>query len=316
MTSSRPRVNIGMPVYNGEAFVAAAIESLLAQTYTEFELIISDNASTDRTEAICRDFAARDPRVRYHRLDKNLGAVPNFNRVFELSDAEFFKWAAADDVCAPTFLERCVQLLQRDPFAVWVHTQSTHIDAHGRLLTEADAVDVTYTTRNCGSVQRRFRGVVFGGGGCLDSYGLIRSAVIRKTKLILPHFGAEKVFIAELALHGAYREVPETLFFPRVHDGGAGSLETAEEQQAYMNTGGGRSQWTRLKLLSGYLRAVLRSPLTLGERVRCLGVVTQYLLQVRKWKGIVEKTLRGTGIRGGNVERVRRLEDSEAASAN
>ena len=315
MSHSRPKVNIGMPVYNGQAFVAAAIDSLLAQTYTDFELIISDNASTDDTEEICRAYAARDARVRYDRLDENLGAVPNFNRVFKLSDSEYFKWAAADDVCAPTFLARCVETLDGDPSIAWCHTLSTHIDADGRELDDADAVAVSYASRKCGSTSQRFNGVMFGGGGCLDSYGLIRSDVIQKTPLILPYYGAEKVFIAELALHGSYREVPEVLFYPRVHAGAAGNLETAADQQAYMNTSGSRREWTRLKLLQGYVSAVFRAPLSPIERVKCLGVVAHYVLQVGKWKGIVAKTLRGAGIHGGNVERVRRLEKRNSSAS-
>ena len=91
-----PLVSIGMPVFNGEDYVEAALDSILTQTFTNFELIISDNASTDRTEEICNDFADSDDRIRYYRQEKNLGAAANFNRVFELSSGKYFKWAAHD----------------------------------------------------------------------------------------------------------------------------------------------------------------------------------------------------------------------------
>lgn len=314
MSEKRPKVSVGMPVYNGEAFLEAAIESLLAQTFTDFELVISDNASTDRTEEICRAFAARDSRVRYDRLDENLGAVPNFNRVFELSRAEYFKWAAADDVCAPTFLERLVEVLDARLEIAWCHSRSTHIDSAGEPLTDADAVDVSYAAREGCSAYQRFQQVVFGGGGCLDTYGLMRSEAIRKTPLILPHYGAEKVFVAELALLGGYQEVPEVLFYPRVHAGGAGNLDTAAAQQAYMNTRGPAGEWMRLKLLQGYVSAVWRTRLSPVAKMRCFGVIARYVLQVGKWKRIFLSTLRGAGIHGGNVERVRRLQERETTS--
>src|SRR4051794_25259685 len=112
-----PKVSIGLPVYNGEAFLAEAVESLLAQTFTDFEILLVDNASTDRTQEICRAFAARDPRVKYHRNETNIGGGPNWNRAYDLtpSDSTYFKWAAHDDRHAPDFLARCVEALDRDP---------------------------------------------------------------------------------------------------------------------------------------------------------------------------------------------------------
>ena len=129
-----PRVSIGMPVYNGENFLAEALDSMLAQTFVDFELIISDNASTDRTKAICRDYAARDRRIRYHRVDDNQGATWNFNHTFELARGEYFKWAAHDDLCDPTFVARCVEVLDSDPTVICCHTQTRHIDIHGNIL--------------------------------------------------------------------------------------------------------------------------------------------------------------------------------------
>lgn len=85
------RVSIGLPVYNGEQYLAKALDSLLAQTFTDFEVIISDNASTDRTSEICAAYLERDPRIRYYRNQQNIGAAPNFNRTFELATGMYFK---------------------------------------------------------------------------------------------------------------------------------------------------------------------------------------------------------------------------------
>ncbi|HKJ45099.1 MAG TPA: glycosyltransferase family 2 protein, partial [Balneolales bacterium] len=111
---SRPRVSIGMPVYNGENYIERAISSILAQTYKDFELIISDNASTDKTQEICKMFVGRDNRVRYHRNSKNIGAARNYNIVFRLSRGKYFKWAAHDDELAPAFLEDAVNVLEKN----------------------------------------------------------------------------------------------------------------------------------------------------------------------------------------------------------
>ena len=117
VSQGRPRVTLGVPVFNGGPFLPETLDSLLNQTFSDLEVVISDNASTDRTEEICRAYAARDPRVRYYRNDVNRGAAWNHNRVFELARGEFFKWSAADDLCAPEFLTLCVAALDRDPAA-------------------------------------------------------------------------------------------------------------------------------------------------------------------------------------------------------
>ena len=97
LKNNRHKVSIGMPVYNGEKFIREALDSLLAQTFTDFELIISDNASTDGTEAICREYAARDSRIRCVRQSENRGACANFQFVLDEAKGEYFMWAAADD---------------------------------------------------------------------------------------------------------------------------------------------------------------------------------------------------------------------------
>ena len=127
--SVAPLVTIGLPVYNGGQFLATALDSLLGQTFTDFELIISDNASTDTTEEICREYARADARVRYRRSSENRGFTWNANRVVELAAGKFFRWAAHDDACLPTFLERCVETLRSEsPSVVLAYPRSKVID--------------------------------------------------------------------------------------------------------------------------------------------------------------------------------------------
>ena len=130
-------VSIGMPVHNGERFVRQALESILTQDYRNFELIISDNASTDTTSEICQRYADQDARIRYVRNETNVGASPNHKRVFEMRRGDYFKWAAHDDECLPTFLSRCMSVFGEAPQSVvLVYPQSFIIDEEGRIIRE------------------------------------------------------------------------------------------------------------------------------------------------------------------------------------
>ena len=134
MAISQPRVSIGLPIYNAEQFLEETLRSLLSQTVPDFELIITDNASTDNTQNICQAYAARDDRIRYYRNEQNIGCDPNFNRVFSLSRGKYFKWAAFDDVCAPNFLEVCLEVLDNEPQVILCYPKTKLIDLEGKFL--------------------------------------------------------------------------------------------------------------------------------------------------------------------------------------
>src|SRR5215831_2826377 len=125
---STPLLSVGLFVYNGERFLEEALRSILDQTFTDFELIISDNASTDRTGEIAEAYSKRDDRIRYHRSEKNMGAGWNARRVYELATRKYFKWAAVDDLVEPDFLRRCVEVLERDSGSVLAHTRTKEVD--------------------------------------------------------------------------------------------------------------------------------------------------------------------------------------------
>ena len=212
-----PKVSVGVPVYNGATFLAETIDSLLDQTYEDFELVISDNASTDSTEAICRSYMSRDPRVRYERQEVNQGAPWNYNRVFELARGDYFRWAAHDDLCAPTFLARCVEVLESNPEIVWCQSRVGVIDRLGKtvdttgcdlsgaaeiLVTGEDQVPKLVHSNAMRLPHQRFRSVLLGNTACFDIYGLIRSDVLREMSLWKPYFGWEKVLISGLSLRG------------------------------------------------------------------------------------------------------------------
>jgi glycosyltransferase involved in cell wall biosynthesis len=115
VTNSTPKVSIGVPVYNGERTLRAALESLVNQTFSDFEIIISDNASNDGTEAICKEYMARDPRIRYVRQSSNIGPIENFKWVLDAAKTEYFMWSAADDVRSNDYLGANVEFLEDNP---------------------------------------------------------------------------------------------------------------------------------------------------------------------------------------------------------
>src|ERR1700758_3668274 len=132
--SSTPLLTIGMPVYNGERFLAKALDCYQRQSFTDFQILLSDNASTDRTEEIGRDYAGRDKRIRYHRNSCNIGAGGNYLRVYQLATSKYYKSAAHDDFCEPGFLSDCIEALESDPGLVVAFTKTRVVDADGHFL--------------------------------------------------------------------------------------------------------------------------------------------------------------------------------------
>jgi hypothetical protein len=136
LMDSTPLLSIGLFVYNGERFLEETLDSILSQTFTDFELIISDNASTDRTAEISQAYARADSRISYYRNEKNMGAGWNLRRVYELATGKYFKWAAADDLLEPEFLRRCVEALESDPGCVVAYARTKEIDANGTFIKQ------------------------------------------------------------------------------------------------------------------------------------------------------------------------------------
>jgi glycosyltransferase involved in cell wall biosynthesis len=214
MSNHGCRVSIGLPVHNGENYLTEAINSVLAQTYTDFELVICDNGSTDRTEEICRRHADADPRIRYHRNPRNLGASANFRRSFELATGEYFRWLAHDDVLAPQYLERCVAALDREPDAILAQPLVGIVDAKGVIKSIGDdGLQRASSPR----VSERFAALVRHPRYCWEVFGLIRRDILAKTSLLAPFSCSDVLLGIELGLLGRFVLVPELLFLNRHH---------------------------------------------------------------------------------------------------
>jgi glycosyltransferase involved in cell wall biosynthesis len=288
--SHLPRVSVGIPVYNGEPFLAQALDSILGQTFGDFEVIISDNASTDRTQDICRMYMAQDTRIRYVRNDVNLGAAKNYNRVFDLSSGEYFKWAAADDLCAPNYLAKCVAILDRQPEVILCYPQTTIIDEHGNVIRPYDdGLDLCSP-----SVSHRFRRAINRIGECNAVFGVIRSNVLRRTPLIRNYPASDRVLLVELTLYGQFCEVPERLFFRRQHVRASSSNRSLESVQEFFDpkTKGSVFMFA-WKHLSQNFASIGRAPLKPSDKVRLSCVVIR--LGIGYWHHLVQEPLYALG---------------------
>jgi len=213
MVGKPPRVSIGLPVYNGDNYIREAIDSVLAQTFTNWELVVCDNCSNDSTEAIMRSYVAQDPRIRYIRNETNLGAAPNHNLTMTLSRGEYFKLYAHDDKLEPTFLARCVEVLDRDPGVVNCHTKTMIIDSAGKVVKP----NPWHLRTDSPNPRTRFHDTVWVHHHCFQIYGVIRREALMKTPLLGTYMSSDQVLLAELSLHGRFHEVPEFLFLSRRH---------------------------------------------------------------------------------------------------
>jgi len=276
------RVTIGVPVFNGENYVAEALDSLLAQTYQDFELIISDNASTDATEEICRRYACRDSRIRYVRNDANVGASKNFNQLVALAMGEYFKWAAHDDLCGPQFLERCVDALDRDLSVVLSYPWSKAIDGDGVVVRDFEPMPKLGSNK----VHERFFQCVCVAHPQNPIFGVVRTERLRETRLIGTYMSADRVLLGELVLLGRFCEVPEFLFFKRHHPRQHWRAHSSRRlrQEWWDPARAGKRGFRTWRLLREHLRSIHCAPITWHERVRSYVCIGSWIR--RNWRSL------------------------------
>ena len=284
MATPGPRVSIGVPVYNGENYLTETLDSILAQTFTDFELIISDNASTDRTEAICRKYAAQDHRIRYLRSASNLGAARNYNRVFELARGEYFKWNGHDDPLAPLFLQRCVEVLDQDPGVVLCFARNRAIDERGQDYDVGALTARTFVPKpQLGSPEAhvRFYHTVVADHPQGAIFGLIRRSVLAQTALIGSYRMSDLTLLGELALRGRFHQVSETLQGRRFHaQQGRSAYKSAHLREMWFDPN--RSQTRNhpyLRLFREHLNAVRRAAPDARTRSICYGYMSLWVVK-------------------------------------
>jgi glycosyltransferase involved in cell wall biosynthesis len=270
VTATAPRLSIGMPVRNGEQWVARAITSLLEQDFEDFVLVVSDNGSTDGTATVVQDLAARDPRVRYVRQPVDHGGAWNFNEVFRLRDpgSEFFKWAAADDRHRPGFLSATIAVLDAQPDVVVAHCRT--VDVVGAAQEEVLAPESP--EGHDPDVVRRFRAYTHHRHSAFQQFGVIRAAVLEQTALLAPFSDSDLSLLAEISLHGRLVDVDEVLFERYVHDSqSTATHRTRRQRMAWFDPDAADRVVLLPTAMMGreLLRAIDRAPLTAAQRRGC-----------------------------------------------
>lgn len=270
----QPIVSIGMPVYNGADYILRSISSIQNQDYGDFELLISDNASTDATEDICKDLSRKDQRIQYVKNSENIGAARNYNRVFDLAKGKYFKWAAHDDECHPAFLRRCVDSLEQSPDSVvMVYPLGELIDEEGRTIVPVLDRIASSDPRP----HRRLAHLLWSLNMCDPVFGLIKAEYLRRTQLIGPFFGADYVLLGELAMLGQIRELDHVLFRLRAHARRSMAANpSARERAAWYDPEAMRKRfvipnWERMVI--ELMKSVGNSPLSAQEKMKCMAVV-------------------------------------------
>ena len=209
----QPTVCVGLPVYNGDEFLGQAIESILSQDFENIQLIISDNCSTDNTEEICLEYQKMDKRIRYHRLEENLGGHTNFLNVLGLSSAPYFMWASHDDLRERTFITKCLERLESDPSIALVYPRSKVLDNNSRFLGIAN----DHVNANQDSGVERFRHLIWEIGMCNMVYGLYRTNILKKVRAWDGALFADNLILAEIALLlGKIVQIDDVLFVRRL----------------------------------------------------------------------------------------------------
>jgi glycosyltransferase involved in cell wall biosynthesis len=271
--SVRPKVSVGVPVYNGERYLAQCLDSILAQSYPSFELIISDNGSTDSTESICRRYAAADSRIRYTRYEKTRGVTWNFREVVHLSSGEYFLWMASDDSISSDYIERCLKVVESDTQVVLCYSQAVIMDENGTPVKHEDQhldADSIYP-------EARFRQLIRMDHNCGALFGLMRADVLKRTPIHGDFADSDRCVLAELALYGRFHHIPEFLFSHREHPQRVTRMFPSRQQRAFkLHEKPPLMVFPHFRQFWEYVFAIWRAPLSWGQRFRCW-------LQMMRW---------------------------------
>jgi glycosyltransferase involved in cell wall biosynthesis len=309
---NNPRLIMGLPVYNGDNYLKQTLDSILNQTYHDFRLIISDNASTDNTAAICQEYAQKDSRIIYYRQEKNLGAAPNYNFVFQPGNAPYYKWVAHDDLLKPDYLRQCIEMLDNDPSLAIVHCPIEQIDAYNNsqgVMREACDFRLDGETP-----QARLRKALWTYRNW-DVFGVIRSEYMAKTHLHGDYLDADRIFLAEVILQGNMGYLEEPLFCLRVHQESYTQRMSQTDnlsKQDWFKTDGKENIFQKLIRVSSkalnsrqiennfiklttvliklkeYISAIIRLPLSFSEKLACIYILIEWMV-MRGVEGLTKK---------------------------
>jgi len=275
---SNPRVSIGLPLFNGEKWIRPTIESVLAQDYRDLELVISDNASTDASAEICREYRQDDARIKYFRNEHNVGVSNNFNLAFERARGEFFKWTSCSDLIDRSFVSRCLPVLesQSDVALVFPRTRlfRAELDDGQDYVERFDLDDHDPVVR--------FARYTLQAGLNNIMHGLIRSSMLRKTQMYRKFIGADYNMIADLILRGRAVHLPDVLHFRRMDDETFSARYSAIElKRLYEPSRPGKMSFQIWRRAINYVPVALHAPLPWRIRLRLLDFVARRTYWIR-----------------------------------
>lgn len=274
--ATNPRVLLGLPVYNGENYLRQALDSILAQTLTDFKVLISDNASTDTTSEICREYAAKDDRIIYYRQPENIGAAPNFNFVFQPDGFPYFKWVAHDDVLESDYLLRCIELLDRDPSLVIAHCPSFKIDENGVKVGNYDRQLRLNGQRARDRFWRILWVVHF-----TEVFGVMRSDAIAQTNLHGSYVGSDRHFMSEMLLLGDIGYTEERLFQRRHHPTSfCNALASDSDRLKWFDPKAKKMpRFVGIKKFKQYVSSIFEMKIPANERIACLELLIEWAIR-------------------------------------
>lgn len=266
-----PKLSVGMPVYNGEKYIEKSIISILDQSFGDFELIISDNASNDGTEEICRSYIEKDKRIKYYRNKENIGAARNYNLLVKYSNTDFFRWQNSDDLITKDLHGACYESLIKNSDAVLCYGKTKVIDANGTFMSNYD--DNLNLISDIPS--ERFIQFLENVGLSNVIYGLMRKKAMLKTTLFGLYNAADVNFMGELCLYGKFIEIPKYMFYRRMHEGASSwDRKNNEIQKAFWDPNiDDKFFLPIIQKYKSYILSLLTSPISLKDKFIILSII-------------------------------------------
>lgn len=243
-------ISVGMPVYNEEKFIRQALDSLISQTFQNIEIIICDNASTDKTPDIIQEYIEKNNNIKYYKETTNKGSLYNFVKAFELSNSKYFMWASGHDIWSANLIEKIINQLELNPGASIGYGTTVWIDENN---SEAQRQSGWIDTRGMHPVERFFSTIW---GNVHPILGIMRSKDLKSTRFINTA-GTDLIILADMALKGDFLHVAESTCYRRELN-----IRANESQQDRIK----RYQHKNFKLSSGVfnkLLPLLRLPIEL-----------------------------------------------------
>ncbi len=303
------RLTFGIPVYNGERYLGAALGSVQAQNESDIRIVISDNGSTDGTEEICRAAAEADDRIEYHRYEENRGGIWNYQNVMALCETELFSWMAADDIKLPDFTRASIAVLDDGgPETVFACPRTRIINGEGVIYEDLDDAEMGL---DAATAHERVRNMLRAQASH-PMYGVIRMSALRKTRGIRSVLGDDMVLLVELLCAGRMATAPEQAFLQRRHDAQV-SVQGSTASAWFAPGQRGDRSFAETRTNIEMYRGVAHSELPFAEKLRTWSTLGPSWVFPR-WRAMARDVANAVGMNPG-AGRLRAQQVAQAAAA-